>query len=56
LITNVSEYAAPDVNLNIRPGLCRPVDLTKPPFNVRGKTIFEYYGDGQKSVFLWQRD
>jgi hypothetical protein len=40
---------------NTSAGGCRPVDLTAPPFNVKGKYIFKFTADEPKVTFLWQR-
>jgi SAM-dependent methyltransferase len=57
LKTDCSERNAASVNANIKPGLCRPVDLTRSPFNMTGKVVLEYTYQGEKkSIFLWERD
>jgi SAM-dependent methyltransferase len=43
------------INMNIRPGKGRPIDLSRPPFNLSGTYVFEYSGFEPKRVFLWSR-
>jgi len=56
LITNGFLPAMRDrVNTDITPGRWRPVDLLRPPFNVKGAYVFWYQGGEPKYVFLWSR-
>lgn len=43
------------LNKNIKTGQQRPIDLGRPPFNVKGNYIFWYTGDEPKYVFCWNR-
>ena len=43
------------LNVNIRPGMGRPVELTAPPFNLPGSYVFDYTGDEPKRVLLGTR-
>jgi SAM-dependent methyltransferase len=44
------------LNLNISVGSCRPVDLRKAPFNLRGHYINWLQFDEPKWIFHWQRN
>jgi len=53
LITNNFPNKGQKFNYNIRKGSGRKLDLSKPPFNVRGKSLLRYRGDECiKEVFL----
>jgi SAM-dependent methyltransferase len=54
LITNGSHEIAKIQNENTSTGGCRPVDLTAPPFNIKGEYIFKFTADEPKVTFLWQ--
>jgi SAM-dependent methyltransferase len=54
LITNGCDEQG--INSDIRAGQCRPLDMSRPPFSLRGKTVLRYQADEPKAVFLWQRD
>ena len=56
LITNTSHKNLKRLNANIRPGGCRPVDLSISPFNINGKYVLEFHGGDPKTTFLWRRD
>jgi len=56
LITNTSHKNIKRINENIRPGACRPVDLSAEPFNVDGSFILDFHAGEPKTTFLWQRD
>jgi len=53
LITNgFPNESMKSVNQNIRPGGCRPVDLSKHPFNVNGVYVYWFFADEFKKTFL----
>jgi len=56
LITNTSHKNTKRINENIRPGACRPVDLSAEPFNVDGSFVLAFHAGEPKTTFLWQRD
>ena len=41
------------VNLDIKPGNWRPVDLQRSPFNLPGSYVYWFNGGEPKYVFLW---
>jgi SAM-dependent methyltransferase len=41
------------VNLDIKPGRWRPVDLRRPPFSLPGSYVYWFDGGEPKYVFLW---
>ena len=45
------------VNIDMATGGFRPVDLTKPPFNISGTHIFSFEASKTetKKIFLWRR-
>lgn len=43
------------LNLNVKTGGQRPIDLGGPPFNVNGNYVFWYMGDEPKYIFCWNR-
>jgi SAM-dependent methyltransferase len=57
LITNgFPEHAMRNLNADIRPGEYRSVDLSLPPFNLKGSFVFWYDADEPKFVYCWNRD
>jgi len=56
LITNTSHKNTTRINENIRPGACRPVDLSAEPFNVNGSFVLEFYAGEPKTTFFWRRE
>jgi SAM-dependent methyltransferase len=54
LITNGADPR--DRNADIRSGLCRPIDLSAPPFELSGETVLRYEADEPKAVFLWTNE
>lgn len=44
------------LNAAIKTGGHRPVDLRKPPFNIKGNYVFWYRGDEPKYIFCWNRE
>jgi SAM-dependent methyltransferase len=55
LITNGTHEIAKIQNENTRSGGCRPVDLSAPPFNVKGEYVFKFTADEPKVTFLWKQ-
>jgi hypothetical protein len=57
LITNgFPEHAMRQLNADIRPGEYRSIDLSLPPFNLKGSFVFWYNADEPKMVYCWNRD
>jgi len=55
LITNgYTEAAMPKLNLDIRTGGWRPIDLKRDPFNLPGDYVHWFVGEVLRNVFLWK--